>query len=52
MTYPLYIDDIDTDWQAEGLKKGSMLNVNSVFLVEEIIPRTMLPLIILRCGTL
>ena len=28
---PLYIDDIDTDWQAEGLESGSLQNVNIGF---------------------
>jgi len=28
---PLYIDDIDTDWQEEGLKDGSLQNVNIGF---------------------
>ena len=28
---PLYIDDIDTDWQEEGLKDGSIQNVNVGF---------------------
>ena len=28
---PLYIDDIDTDWQEEGLKDGSIQNLNIGF---------------------
>ncbi|HZB11816.1 MAG TPA: TonB-dependent receptor [Chryseolinea sp.] len=28
---PLYIDDIDTDWQEEGLTDGSLQNVNIAF---------------------
>ena len=28
---PLFIDDIDTDWQEEGLKDGSLQNVNVGF---------------------
>jgi TonB-dependent starch-binding outer membrane protein SusC len=28
---PLYVDDIDTDWQEEGLKDGSIQNLNIAF---------------------
>ena len=44
---PLYIDDIDTDWQEEGLKMDLSKTSILVFPAEEITPRTMLLLIIL-----